>query len=316
MNKNKEDFFTHPVFDPFSLQIQTYQVETLYSKVMNWIWSGLPGAFIVGDARVGKSTAIEMMLDKFYNQCHDSIEAHWIVIPKRDTNTVKAAYYCINRALGLGINNRNTADVIAERIIEYLAEQAYFSPSKSVILFIDEFQRLNTSQLQIFAEIYDQMRIARLYVHVFFIANRQESTLLLENIEDPVNSHIKGRFFTQFHNFKGFTNVDEIRYALNQYDVLKFPEKTGPTYTEFFLPDDFANGFRLKLLAEDIWRIYREYFGKKFKISSWPAQYYFNTINTLLTNYLYQEGTKRFDDGMVLDAINSSNLTPNTAKIK
>lgn len=310
MTTNNFNLYEHPLFDPASLKIKTCQVKTLFSVVMNWIWCGLPGGYIIGDARMGKSTAIEMNLHKLYNRQKLPIETRWIIIPERDQKSIKATYYCINMALGLGISNSKTTDVLAQHVINYLAELALTSPAKMVVLFVDEFQRLHPPQLQVFAELYDQIRLAKLNLCVIFVANRQESGLLLETIAKKSHSHIRGRFFNQCYDFRGFSHVDEVKFVLKQFDTLRFPLIDGPTYTEYFLSEAYQAGFRYQSLAEPIWRVYYEQYGAKVGLSSWPAQYFFQTINTILTDYLYNEGIDNFNDYMVADAIVNSQMIP------
>ena len=54
----------------------------------------------------------------------------------------------------------------------------------------------------------------------------------------------------QFH---GIQNAEEMAESLSAYDIDEYPEESGWSYTRYFVPRLFAEGWRIKNLADLLW---------------------------------------------------------------
>jgi len=130
---------------------------------------------------------------------------------------------------------------------------------------------------------------------------------LIEIMNDDSHSHIRGRFFTLSTNFYGLKSEKDVKDCLKQYDTLRFPLEAGPTYTEYFLYNDFIKGWRLASISRLMWKVFREY-KRKYKLTTWGMQYFIVATNILLTDFLPHYGVDSVSEQMVNVAIELSGL--------
>lgn len=309
----REDRFDHPLFNPLELIIETMEINRLQSKVNQWLWTGATGGLIQGGSRTGKTTALQLISNRLKSRGKALIPTHFFSVPSRDRTTIQSVFRNMCLSANLQIKRQDTSDALSERFMQYLLDAALDSNSKKIVLFVDEMQRLSLPQFDAFAELYDNMRSYKIPLTVIFTGNDQESSRLLDLISDPGKSHIRGRFFRQSYNFLGITSEKATKFCLKQYDSIRYPVKTGPTYTEYFLSKDFSKGWRLELISGQIWTGFREY-QKSLGIKSWGMQYFLSAVNTLITDYLPRYGVKGDIRGMIDESIQVSGLVANLVR--
>lgn len=88
--------------------------------------------------------------------------------------------------------------------------------------------------------------------------------------------------------FFGMKNVEELAFLLEGYDsISEYPKNSGWSYTKFFFPDAFIEGYRLEKEANIIWNALiniRMECGIKSKVEL-PMHYVIAFINYVLVTY-------------------------------
>ena len=143
---------------------------------------------------------------------------------------------------------------------------------------------------------------------VFFVGNDDESSSLVDMVETESKdyAHIRGRFFMYQHEFHGLRSVDDVKACLNQYDILRYPDH-GPSYTGYFLPEDFKDGFRLASLSGDLWEAFSTY-KRSLGLSSWGMHYFVSTVYILLVDMIPSYGVDEVCSEMIHECIDGSAL--------
>ncbi len=308
MDSNIERY-SHPLFNPLDLVIETKEISRLRSKIIQWIWTGATGGVVLGEARSGKSTAIETIHPALMDKGEKNIPSHLFSVATRDKPSITSIYRNMCASANLRLKTHEVSDEVAVKFLNYLMDAALEHQSKKMVLFVDEMQKLTRLQLDAFAELYNRMRKHKILLTVIFVGNIQESSELLDYIARPGKSYLRDRFFINKYDFYGIKNEESVKFCLSQYDHLRFPEKTGPTYTQFFLPREYKDGWRLASISPALWRYFRTY-QKTFKISSWGMQYFIATVNVLVTDYLPQYGIEGDIPEMINESIKVSGLVP------
>ncbi|WP_412972980.1 AAA family ATPase [Glaciecola sp. MF2-115] len=297
----------HPIFSPFGFRIETLQLLYLKDTLKRWIWLGATGGYIEGLSRVGKTTAIEMVLNSLTNRSGDLIPSMMITMPERDTKTIRAVHINLCESFNIAYQPRATSDDLTNSWCIHLAELCLIRNSNTFVLFVDEMQRIIPKQFNAFAELHDKMRIRGILLVVIFLGNHHESDRLIRAVGTKTYSHIQGRFFVNNERFHGIRKETELTHCLRQYDNLCYPENSAISYTEYFLPEDYKSGWRLsdqsKLLWSCFWSIKKEH-----QFESIGMQYILATIRPLLTDYLPALGVERLNEEMVLKCIELSGL--------
>ena len=306
----------HPIFNQSNFFIPTKQIELLKDELECWLSNGSTGGVILGAPRQGKSKAIKFISTQLKNRVSEHIPSAYISVKPRDTSTVTSIFKNLAYSLDIPFKARSTSDDISNLICIHLAEMAVGNNTNQVVLFVDEVQRLKAQQLEVFAEIFDELSYIGVNLSVFFIGNDIESEGLISQIKSYKNELIRGRFFTLFCEFEGLKSIEELRFCLKKYDSVKFEAVENKTITEFFLSELHKQGWKIESLAEIIWDVFIEEYKTKLKISSWGMQYFTAAIRTLIVDYIPRYGLQ--DDAsmrqMVEESIKVSGLISSTVQ--
>jgi hypothetical protein len=67
------------------------------------------------------------------------------------------------------------------------------------------------------------------------------------------DEQIVARFMIEQMHFRGITGAVEAATCLASYDLTRYPEDTGSSFTAFFYPDAYAAGLRLEQSTAALW---------------------------------------------------------------
>lgn len=302
-------YYSHPIFYPVDFRINTPAINDLQNTLTRLVWTGSTGASLLGFTRAGKTTAIELISDRIKSRSGKSIPVLRYSAHQRDQHTIRSLYVNLLSHLDLSYLTRQKTETLIEKLLMYMAETAKKHHVKQIILAVDEAQRLAIPQIDVFAELDDRLRKEySVSLMCLFIGNQEQMGRLLNAVHEGRNEHIEGRFFRQSFRFGGLRSKADVWFCLNQYDQLRYPAN-GPTYTEYFIPKDYANGFRLGSLADSVWSEFRSY-QKTVSAKDWAMEYFIRAINLLLTDYLTKFGSVAYSSDMISECINVSGLIP------
>ena len=310
LNPDYLDEAIHPIFSPADFYIDTPMIASFEETVTRWLWSGQTGGSICGDARSGKTRAAEITKTTLKSRSGESVPTFHVTISARDVKTITSILRRVAFTLGESVKDRDNADIISTKIVWRLAEEAHKISTKQVVLLVDEYQRMTLQQFEPFAELYDRLRDLRANLLTIFIGNANECSSILESITSSSYDHIRGRFFINRSFFQGISNVENVRYCLEQYDSVTQLPGSDLTTTQYFMPQAYEDGFRLSHLAEPIWSVFKENYMRSLHLTSWGMQYFIVTINTLLLDHL----SKRIDtqisdrDEIIMRSIRESGI--------
>ena len=93
-------------------------------------------------------------------------------------------------------------------------------------------------------DVHDQLAYNGIRLITFLVG---QSQLLAQKAAFQMSGdeQIVARFMIAQLKFHGIRNATEAATCLAGYDATRYPEGTGPTFTEFFLPEAFGRGTRL-----------------------------------------------------------------------
>jgi AAA domain len=303
------EYYDHPVFDPFSDFLKTNSYKDFQTEVTRWLWSGCTGGFVLGWARSGKTFAVERLEKNLFMRDGRAPIVVRVSIPERDGVSITDTFRFLCQCANLPMSNHSLSTVLAGNFKQYLLEQSTLNNTNTIVFLIDEVQRLTARQLAPFAEIYNDFKEKKIRTMTVLIGNQQESTRLLRESTKTSKRATQGRFFCQDFEYLGLTSQQEVRDCLKQYDDLRFPGENGPTFTEYFLPEAFAKGWRLETLSQSIWETFRTY-QKEHQIRSFGLQYFREVADSLITHYLKKIDPYDCDIELIEHCFVQSSLLP------
>jgi len=307
-----DDYIEHPILVPDALKLNSPACKRLSDIIHRWLWTGMTGGLVTGPSRVGKTTALEMLEKNIKTRGKEPVPVYNISFEDFDGTGIAAVYRQLCDYAHLRIRKYATGPEMSIAFAQYLIDEAKRHKSRFLILFIDELQFLRIRQLNTFANLYNKLRKNGIHLMVVFVGNDEECDEIVNQVVTRKYEHIYGRFFTQRDTFNGLINKKEVSKCLSLYDTRHYPE-SGPTYTEHFLPEAWRQGWRLKRIDADLWRVFREY-QKHYKISSWGMQYFAATVRGLLCDKLPAHGVDDLNDEMIHACIQESGLVWSNVK--
>jgi len=306
--KSKVD---HPIFDPYQLFIDTPMVNRIEKTIEHLLWTGEIGCLKRGNSRDGKTRSIHELRKRLTDRRGNAVNSHVVSIPRRDQKTVASLFRRLCWSIGATLKQTANADEMEDMVFNHFMDEMTIAEQNQLVLFVDEMQRLSFSQIDSIASFHDRFAEEGRVLFVVFVGNHGTSDALVDTIRsDKDKENISKRFFRHEHLFTGIKTSKELSYCLKQYDSLRFPDDSGPTYTNFFMGDAVSKNWKLESLTSLIWSVYESEFAKPYKIESWGMQYFTASVKTLLTHYLPKYGLENEAEveDMIIESIKSSCL--------
>ncbi len=304
--------FDHPIFDPFS-HVETRGEIKLFKDLQERISKRHPSVVIEGDSRLGKSSIIKNKKNAFKTRKGEPIPMIYTSISETDNRTIRDINYNLVDYTLLTFNKNAVSKNLATTMFEFIADKAHQNSQKTAILVLDEAHHMSAKQYRAILNLTNKFNVFDIRIFVISIVNRAEVESLYIQMKRSNNSGIYNRFFSKKTSFKGIRTKTDVKFILDQYDQTPSSDREPRTYTEFFLPKDFKKGFRLTDLTDDIWEVYLKHYKSPMKLVDWPAEHFFDMLNTLLPDYLHQYGLRAYTKDMIVDAIDKSDLKNYTA---
>jgi hypothetical protein len=314
----KTDFSLADIYDPTKFLIQTPMMEELSEELHRWLWHGITGGLVLGQYRAGKTGAIRAIMNSLVTRQDQPIPAHYLSFVRRDQSTIASVFRNLCYSLDMKPSRGTTADTMANDLVYQFADMSLLNEQRQIVLFVDEFQRMQLRQLEAFAELYDRLTEIGTNLCVVFIGNTVASTSLIEEIALDINELIRGRFFTRTHNYHGIRNHGELKSCLEEFDKRIKIDGSESSIAQYFVGDKLGPKWQLKSLSREIWHVYNSKYKHKGNIESWGMQYFVSTVKTLLFDYIPDHGigSEPVIEGIIQESIETSGLVQNLVKLQ
>ena len=301
----------HPV-ENNRYRLTTYAMECMLNKIYSWIEKSTPGAIVYGRPRTGKTESIFEIKSRLPELLGSElpIEIFDCANYAGATPLENQFYEDMLAQFGYAIAWRGSKAIKLNRLIDFMAQRAREYNENRFILFLDEAQCLHEYHFKWLMGIHNRLKKKQVYL-VVFLVGQPELLSLRESFASAAQSQIIGRFMVSDHEFKGITTSKELEIVLRGFDKIEYPEDSGCSYTEYFLPIAFKHGWRLHRNANAILRCFIKELKtetmlntKKIEI---PMQILPAVVGYIL-QILTQDDAKdlKLDDSIINDAIEYS----------
>jgi len=287
----------HPV-ELHDYTIPTRSIEDMANALFQWADIHLPGAIIYGTPRLGKTTAIVYFIEHIEEIMGAPIPAYIYSCPEESNNREGRFIEDLLFAVNYGLAESGNAAKKLRRFIQFLEERAKQCVVNRVMLFIDEAQWLNEMHFKTLMNVHNQLKLKRVNLTIILVG--QPELLELKNAYlASRQQQIIARFMANTYRFHGIQSQRDIKRILRAFDVDSiYPEDSGWSFTRYFLPVAFENGWRFADQTQTIWQAFQEIrkdHGMK-KLSEIPLEPF-----TSLVNFLLRELSEDDERNLVLD---------------
>lgn len=238
----------------------TPPIDDLARTLGDWINQQLPGGYVYGPSRFGKSRGVKWhirsILEERFGQ---RVPLHiWIRPP--DIQTSESGFIrSLLSAFGyLFPQQRQTKSAGRDALIELLMASAHACDTNFIVIIIDEAQAMTLKEWSWMLGIQNALDWHGYRLSVFSIASHQMG-YEYELMGRAGFAHLAARFMVARWAFPGLTSEEELAYVLDGYDESsEWPAGSGQSYLAHFAPTYYRRGERLAECAGVFWRVLDE----------------------------------------------------------
>jgi len=248
----------HPMYHIRRPLADTHAIERVGTAITGGIEQNSHGLRLVGNTQRGKTQAC-VHLDGTLGWrpypmafCHIRMGLH-------DRATENYLYTKLLACAHLKTSQLSDPNTNLSRVVTHLVSLAEEASAEVIVMPIDEAQRLRGKDYEHLHTLDNEIEAAgkRLFVvlitQIDYLGNEPESIL------SEVSRHAAARFLQHETTFISVYMARELKRYLKQYDkVLMWPVGSGVTFTQYFAPIAFAEGWRFHHQAEEIWNLATE----------------------------------------------------------
>jgi Cdc6-like AAA superfamily ATPase len=211
------------------------------------------GLVFYGSPQTGKTTCTKE-LQRLLAREHDHILVFLITSRRTRYPSEANIYRLILESQGHALSSRPDVHLIRNVVKDMIRAGLSRVRGNHFILLIDEMQLLaevDYEQLMTLHNMLDlqgSIRMSTIGFAQHQILQKRDALLVTGE------NQLIARFLSEIIKFEGCNSATELRTILNFYDEhSEFPEKSGWSFTEFFAPHAFADGFRLNAYSVELW---------------------------------------------------------------
>ncbi len=251
-----QSFEQHPVLHQ-EYGLFTPPIHEFFQTVEEWIDNRVPGGYIFGPSRYGKSRAVrfwaKVLIEERYRKqlpFYRMIYLHHDRVHESEFLTeilaaVKHHY----------LDNKSRRDKL-DRLVNFFCTEARNAGGNHIVFMIDEAQNMRDLEFRWLCNIQNAMDDLGFRFTVTSIGS-QELAYQHSLFSEGQDVHLMGRFMVRNARFHGIRSMEELRYVLNGYDQdTEWPEGSGISYTQFFFRRAYDAGFRINEYASTFWELY------------------------------------------------------------
>ena len=235
-------------------RVATGAIEEFVDLVEHCVRVLIPGALIHARPRMGKTHAID------YVALHLARHRPDILVLRLSCEHHRSDYegpFFGALLAATGVSHPQPRAIAEKRfaLLRRMSEQLQIRSGHIVVLLCDEAQRLSKHALEWLRDVHDQLARHGVRLITFLVGQPQ----LMEHkaqYQLAGDEQIVARFMIEQLHFRGITDAVAAATCLASYDLSRYPEESGATYTGFFYPQAHGAGLRLEHSAAALWNAF------------------------------------------------------------
>jgi hypothetical protein len=297
-------FNKHPVITKNYLII-TPVVAQVYEMVRERVFMRKTGTFMYASPRIGKTFCARIIKLLLIREFPSIFILD--LIAEAGQRTDKEILGNILESAKLLPPKRSSYQDIQRQLSSHIQSNLASLEGSQFVLMIDEMQNLSDKNLDCLAALHNRLKQAGVNMTTIGFAQPEildvRSSLLASN-----KSYLIARFLCEPVSFNGCVSILDLEKILHDYDEIQhFPEGSEYSFTRFFLPNAYQNGFRLRKYADEIWKILKTAAGSYSE--SIPMEHLSRTIEYLLVaSSAFDSDKFKVKSDLIESAVAASNL--------
>ena len=248
----------HPVTKN-EVAVATPALKEAYDVIQDVIVHRDSGTSLLAAFRVGKTTAIDVVVAQLRHTFPELPVG--IAYAKDHDKFTQGTFFSdllqdFNHAGAL----RDTAQEKRVRVFNMILAQARQMGSDRYLLLVDEGQNWKESQWTWLRDLANDLQKKRVRLITVTFGQTTDMQLLRQRLLSRNRTDLVGRFLLTPREFRGIRDAEELRATLEAYDDSsqhEYPQGTGVSFAEFYMPKAWRGGWRLAQECDVMWTEFR-----------------------------------------------------------
>jgi hypothetical protein len=240
--------------------------------------------------RMGKTTICNFVVSAL--DCDPTCKDRFALLISADTNGEpkrrESIVMILAKSLGLRLSTRATLASIRTDALNDIESRLRNRAGRHWVLFLDELQTLTIEDFEHLQFIQNKLALHNIDTTLIGFSQTQiEHTITL--LEKQKRAELIVRFLNEVWDLPYCTDHNWMSETLKGYDDhFTYPAGSGCSYTQFFLPQAYAAGFRLNVMAPDIYQVMSAAV-KTVKLPLLPTSFVFEIFRLILIRSMKQD---------------------------
>jgi hypothetical protein len=192
--------------------------------------------------------------------------------------TIRGFHMQFLNAAGIA-DTRGETPQLRIRLTNALVDKAAAADDNAVFLFIDEAQQMRPMEMRFLKDLSNDLAMKKTQLVTFLFGQNPEIGEAVARLRRTGGFDLVSRFASREVRLRSYSTLGDIADLLDKVD--KQLDWNGVPWTAFFLPEAFANGFRLKDEARRLFGALRESMSNSEHLG-YPARQVFWSIQDFL----------------------------------
>jgi len=237
-------------------RVATPAIEQAFPTIQHAITFCEHGFAWQAEPKIGKSAAIEIIVE-LLAEIYPNVPVFVTSAATHDDQNEKTQWKDILEDLDIASKGR--AHEMRSDLINLFTLAGVTSGSDVVILLIDEAQNWTEAQWEFMKGIVVALDLRKRILLTCFLFGQTQLKTRRNDLLKAKRTDLVARFMPEMDEFLGIRKMSELKRVFRQFDdaeKTEYPEDSGISYSEFFMPQAYASGWRLEIEIPEMWRAF------------------------------------------------------------
>ncbi|WP_211441225.1 ATP-binding protein [Collimonas humicola] len=270
----------HPLFTE-TVMLRTPSIDEVFLVVKRAVLLRETGCVFQGESGIGKSFAVDMvqamLLRQYPRLCVFTHDAHNHEIP-----SIRAFFKHFLKSVGQKKEQKGETYDLRTRLVNILVDQARISGTNLIVLFIDEANAMLLSDFLFLKDVFNDLVREGVQMVTILMGQSPELLHVIDMLRTEGRNDLVGRFAMRVHAIRGYNSLSDFQAILGGIDRCQYPIGSEISWTAFFVPIAWRQGFRLEQEAQRCLAAMRAACKDASKLAEFPARQVFLAVRSFL----------------------------------
>lgn len=234
---NLHPFFTEHI-------IKTTTISDFCDLVRKVVLVREQGCCFTARSGAGKTIALRA-LKQYLLENFPELVVHVYDTQNRQVPSVRAFFQHVLDAVH-SFEMKGETYLLRMRLRNRLVDEARRAGMNVILLLVDEAQAMDIKDFQFLKDIDNAVRNENVQFITILMGQAPEFSAKQDEFISDRHLDLVGRFMMRMMAFPSLSTLEDIQTILEEMDNLIYPKESTWTWTQFFFPRAWANGFRMR----------------------------------------------------------------------